>query len=261
MTLTLLNLDDLFRFLFVVVRLSAIVLPLPFLGARMVPAQLKVVLVVVLSVSVYPAIQTQKILMPLGPVHLAVMLLSELCIGFLIGFVAQVLFAGIQLSGELINQQMGLSIASLIDPVHNQQSSLISNFQYIVAALMFFSGQAHHWFIYAMAESLHRIPLGELTAPQAMVTVLVTLLGQACIAAIKIAAPLIVTLLLANIAMGIVARLVPQMNIFLLGVPVSFGVGLVVLGLALPYFLGVMRILFTQLGSNLFTLIRLLSGE
>jgi flagellar biosynthesis protein FliR len=174
--------------------------------------------------------------------------------------VAQVLFAGVQLGGELMNQQMGLSMASLLDPQQPQQSSVIANFQYIVATLVFFSGQAHHLFIYAMAESLHTIPLMEFSAPQAVITALVGLLGKACIAAIKLAAPLIVTLVLTNIALGIMARLVPQLNIFLLSAPVSIGVGLVVLGMALPYFLGGMRTVFTQLGSDLLTLIRILGG-
>src|SRR4029450_10951107 len=123
MTLTILSLEDLWRFLFVVVRLSAIILPLPFFGSRMLPVQLKIVLVLMLSMSAYPAVQTQKILLRLGPVHVAVLLLGGLCIGLLIGFVAPLLFAGIQLGGELMSQQMGLSLASLLDPENAHQSS------------------------------------------------------------------------------------------------------------------------------------------
>jgi flagellar biosynthetic protein FliR len=260
MTLTILSLEDLWRFLFVVVRLSAILLPLPFLGMRLIPAQLKVVLVLVMSVGVYPAVQTQPILIPLGPVHLVVLLLGELCIGLLIGLVAQVLFSGIQLGGELMNQQMGLSMASILDPENAQQSSVVTNFQYIVATLVFFSGSAHHWFIHAMAESLHMVPLLQVSVSQTMVSALVTLVGKAGVAAVQLAAPLVVTLVLTNIALGIVERLVPQMHMFLLGVPVSVGVGLLVLWCAQPYFLGTMQGLFTQLGRQLFTVMRLLGG-
>jgi len=260
MTITILSLDEVFRFLFLMVRLSAMVLPLPFLGSRMVPAQLKVVFLIVLSCGLYPAVRMQKVPIPLGPGHLSLLLLGELSIGLLIGFVAQVMFAGIQLGGELINQQMGLSMASVLDPQNNQQISIVTNFQYILAALLFFSGQAYHWFIYAMAESLHVIPLLEFTAAETALTFLVGLLGKACITAVKIAAPLIVVLILTNIAMGLVARLVPQMNIFMLSFPVTFGVGLIGLGLALPSFLAGVRDLYARLGGDLFALLRLLGG-
>jgi flagellar biosynthetic protein FliR len=260
MTITILSLDEVFRFLFLLTRLSAMVLPLPFLGSRIVPAQLKVVFLVVLSFGLYPAIRMQKVPLPSGPGHLGLLLLGELCIGLLIGFVAQVMFVGIQLSGELINQQMGLSMASILDPQNTQQISIISNFQYVLAALLFFSGPGYHWFIYAMAESLHVIPLLEFTAAETVLTFLVGLLGKTCITAVKIAAPLVVILILTNIAMGLVARLVPQMNVFMLSFPVTLGVGLVALGLTLPSFLVVVRDLFTRLGGDLFALLRLLGG-
>jgi len=104
------------------------------------------------------------------------------------------------------------------------------------------------------------VPLMHLSASQTLVTALITLLGKSCIAAVKIAAPLIVTLVLSNIALGIMARLVPHLNVFLLSFAVSIGVGLVVLWCAQPYFLGVMRTLMQQLGHDLLTLMRLLAG-
>lgn len=261
MTLTIASLEDLFRFLFVLTRLGAMLLPLPFLGSRIVPVQLKVVFVLVLSVSVYPAVQTQPVPVPLGPVHLAGLLLGELFTGLLIGYAAQALFAGIQLGGEVMNQQMGLGLVHLFDPQNTQQISLVTHFQYVIATLVFFSGSVHHGFIHAMAESLHVIPLVEFAAPKTVVLTLVTLLGKACIVALKIAAPLLMTLLLTNLALGIVARLVPQMNVFLVSLPVSFGVGLVVLGISMAYVVGGLRLGFAQLGSDLLLVMRLLGGK
>jgi flagellar biosynthetic protein FliR len=260
MTLTIPDLTDLLRFLFVAVRLSAILLPLPFLGARMVPSQLKVIFVLVMSLSVYPAVQNQPVPIPLGPVHLGVLVCSELCLGLLIGFVALVLFSGIQLGGELMNQQMGLGIASLLNPESTEESTLITNFQYITAILVFFAGSGHHWFFHAMAESVQLVPLLHFSASPTLLTTFVALCGQASVAAVKIAAPLVITVLLTNIAMGVVARLVPQMNVFVLDFPLIFGVGLLALWCALPYVLGAFRTLFTQLGGNLLTMLRLLGG-
>ena len=202
--------------------------------------------------------QTQSFPTPSSPLPLGLLMLGELCIGLMIGFVAQILFTGVQFGGEIINQQMGLSLANIFDPENGQQNSIVTNFQYILAVLIFFSVGAHHWFIYAMAESLHTVPLLGFTLAQGVVMSLVTLLGNACIMAIKIAAPVMATLFLTTLAMGLVARLVPQMNIFMLSMPVTLGVGLLVLGWALPYFLGGLRMLFEQLGRDFLLVIRLL---
>jgi flagellar biosynthetic protein FliR len=260
MTLTILSLEELLRFLFLTVRLSALVMALPLFSGRIIPAPIKGVCIVALSVNFYPLVQQQPVPIPLGPVHLGLLILGELLVGMLIGFVAQILFAGIQLSGEIMNQQMGLSFANIVDPQNGQQSSLISNFQYIFAVLLFFSMQAHHWFIQAMAESLHAIPLLGSTVPTTVGTVIVRIFSQAFVVAVQIAAPIFATLLLVNIGLGIMARLVPQMNVFILGFPVTIGVGMIILIGALPYYTGGIRSLFGQLSSSMRTVIQLLGG-
>jgi flagellar biosynthetic protein FliR len=260
MTLTLLSLEELWRFLFLTVRLSALMFALPFFSSRVIPAPLKVVCIVTLSVSFYPIVQRQSIPVPFGAVHLGLLILGELLVGLLIGFVAQVLFASIQLGGELMNQQMGLSLASILDPQNGQQSSIISNFQYILAFLLFFTGHAHHWVIQAMAESLHAIPLLGSTLPTTVVPFLVQLFSKAFVMAVQIAAPIIAALLLANVGMGIVARLVPQMNVFILSFPVTIGVWLIMLAGTLPYYTGSLWTLFGQLSSSMRTLIQMLAG-
>lgn len=260
MTLTLLHLEELWRFLFLTVRLSALMFTLPFFSSRAIPASLKVVCIVTLSVSFYPIVQHQSVPMPFGPVHLGLLILGELLVGWLIGFVAQVLFASIQLGGELINQQMGLSLASILDPQNGQQSSIISNFQYILAFLLFLTLPAHHWVIRAMAESLHAIPLLGSTLPTSVVPFLVQLFSQAFVMAVQIAAPIMAALLLANVGMGIVARLVPQMNVFILSFPVTIGVGLIMLAGMLPYYTGSLQTLFGQLSRSMRTLMQMLAG-
>jgi flagellar biosynthetic protein FliR len=260
MTLTIFSLEELWRVLFLTVRLSALLLALPFFNTRMLPAALKVICLVTLSVSFYPMVQPQPVPLPLGSVHLGLLVLGELFVGLLIGFVAQLLFVSIQLGGELLNQQMGLSLATILDPQNGQQSSVISNFQYILAVLLFFAMHAHHWFIVAMAESLHTIPLLGSRLPTTVMAFLLVTLAKACVAAVQIAAPIIAALLLANVGMGIVARLVPQMNVFILSFPVTIGVGLLMLIGTLPYYSGVLRGLFGQLQSSMRTIMQLLGG-
>lgn len=260
MTLSLFALDDVLRFWFLLVRLSAMVLTLPVLSFRIVPSHLKIVLVIALSVSLYPAVRTQHMPVLQGPLHLGMLILGELCLGMLVGFLVQVVFAGIQLGGMLMNQQMGLSMANILDPQNGQQTSIIENFQYVLAILLFFSVSAHHWFLYTMAESLHAMPLLGFRVPGDLARPLVALLGQAFIHAVKLAAPVMVALLLVNVAMGIVARLVPQMNVFTLSFPVNLGVGLIVFALALPFLMADMRQIYMQMGRDLMGFITMLGG-
>jgi flagellar biosynthesis protein FliR len=260
MTLELPALDVLMRFLLLTVRLGAMVLVLPFWDSRLVPSHLKILLVFLLSFGLYPAVHMQQVPVPQSVGVLALLVLGEVFLGMRFGFVVQIVFVGVQLSGELISQQMGLSMATIFDPQNARQTSIIANFQYVVSALVFFSTSAHHWCLHALAESLHRIPLLEFAASPTVGMALVALLANAFVVAVKIAAPVLVVLLLVTFGMGIVARLVPQMNVFMLSFPVNLGVGLLIFSLALFYLLGETRVLFGKLGHDFVFIIRVL-GE
>ena len=218
-------------------------------------------LILMLSVALYPLVQTQQVVIPQRLGHLGLIVVSEMLIGLTIGFVAQILFAGIQLGGEIISQQMGLNFATIFDPQNAHQVSLIAHFQDVLAMLLFLSGSAHHWFIIAMAESLQSIPLGALSASGAVLPVILTLLGKACVIAIQLAAPVSIALLLATLVLGVMARLVPQLNVFMLSFPATLGLGLVMLALALPSVMGGIQLAFGQLGNDLVQVIRVLGAR
>jgi flagellar biosynthesis protein FliR len=261
MTLSLLTPETLIVFLLLTIRIGAIVLSLPLLDSRNIPAQLKVLLILMLSMALYPLVQTQQVVIPQRLGHLGLVVVSEMLIGLTIGFVAQLLFAGIQLGGEIISQQMGLHMATIFDPNSAHQASLVAHFQYVLAMLMFLSSSAHHWFIIAMAESLQSIPLAGLSTSGAVLPVILTLLGKACIIAIQLAAPVSIALLLATIVLGVMARLVPQLNVFMLSFPATLGLGLIMLALALPSVMGGIQLAFGQLGNDLVQVIRVLGAR
>src|SRR6266699_1858998 len=242
MTLSLLTPETLIVFLFLTIRIGAIVLSLPLLDSRNIPAQLKVLFILMLGVALYPLVQTQQVVIPQRLGHLGLVVVSEMLIGLTIGFVAQLLFAGIQLGGEIISQQMGLNMATIFDPTSAHQVSLVTHLQYVLAMLMFLSSSAHHWFIIAMAESLQSIPLAGLSTSGAVL-------------------PVILALLLATLVLGVIARLVPQLNVFMLSFPATLGLGLVMLALALPAVMGGIQLAFGQLGNDLVQVIRMLGAR
>ena len=260
MTIPLVTPDELFRFFLLLVRVSAVILTFPLLNSRALPSPFKIVFVVILSMSLYPVVRTQNLLIPQGPIHLGLFVLGEMLVGMLVGFIGQIVFAGLQLGGTLMDTQMGLSLANILDPQNGAQITIIANLQYLMGTLLFLSIQGHHVLIAAMAESLHTIPLLDFNVPISVGRLLVTLMGKAFVMAIRIAAPVIVTLLLTKFAMGIIARMVPQMNIFILSFPLNLGIGLLFLGLALPYVIWGIREWFGEMHRNLFLIIRLMAG-
>ena len=165
---------------------------LPLISSRNIPNQIKILFVFLLSLGLYPMVQHQQLDMPSSLMPLALLVVGELLIGFIIGFVAQIFFMIAQMAGEMISQQMGLSLATTFNPQLNQPTALISDVQYILSVLIFFSLSAHHWFILAMAESFRIVPLLNFSLPPELGMALITFLGNAFVSAIKIAAPMMV---------------------------------------------------------------------
>ena len=260
MIIPLFTVDEIFRFFLLLVRISAVILTFPVLNSRVIPSQVKIILIVMLSFSLYPAIHAHNLLFPNTLIHLGFYILGEMFIGMLVGFTGQIIFTGLQLAGTLMDNQMGLSMANTVDPQNGHQITITSNFQYIMGILIFLAVNGHHALITVMAESLHSIPLLQFNISMNVGKLLVILMGKAFVMAIRIAAPVIVTILLTNIAMGIIARTVPQMNIFILSFPMNLGIGTLVLTLALPYILWSMRNLFSQMNRDLFMMIHLIAG-
>ncbi|NTW15965.1 MAG: flagellar biosynthetic protein FliR, partial [Syntrophaceae bacterium] len=169
------------------------------------------------------------------------------------------IFDGIQLAGQLIGFQMGFSIVNVIDPVNNEQVSIIAQFQYLIAMLVFLIMNGHHIFLYAIAESFRIIPpLGFHFSGELMQSVVVFVKNMLEVA-IKTGAPIIAVLLFTSVGMGLIARTVPQINIFIVGFPLQIAIGLVSLGVTLPIFLRVLGGYFSHLEVEIISLLRLMN--
>lgn len=179
-------------------------------------------------------------------------------IGVMVGFAGRLIFDGIQLAGQLIGFQMGFSIVNVIDPVNNEQVSIISQFQYLIAMLIFLVMNGHHIFLYAIAESFRILPpLGFHFSGELMQLMLVFVRNMLEVA-IKTGAPIIAVLLFMSVGMGLVARTVPQINIFIVGFPLQIAIGLIGIGVTLPMFLRVVETYFSNLEGEIVLLLRLM---
>ncbi len=224
-------------FVIILARVSGVMITAPVLNDANIPPQVKIAVTLLLSLVFYPVVV--RPVLPANPdiVRLILLTLGEVAVGVLIGFTAQMLFAGIGLAGEVIGFQMGLGIANVFDPVTQTQVSQISQLQTVMALMLFVALNGHHLFIEALAESYSVVPPGTLAITAGGVKHFMGVAGQMFVLGVQLGAPLIVALLAANFSIGLVARAVPQVNIFVVGFPFTIALGMLLLMLAMPFFL------------------------
>jgi len=232
---------DVISFLLVFMRVGGILIMMPIFGEQVVPNRVKAALSVVVAILVYPLLHlstppslaesTLQLLLALG---------GEVLIGVVMGFVARVVFAAVQTAGELMGVQMGVAMANVIDPISSTQVSILSEFLYLVALLVFVTVDGHHLFLGAITESYHLIPpLGGIFGVDAA-RELVLLTQSVLVTGFRLAAPVIAVVIFVNVGLGLIARTVPQVNVFIVGFPLQVFVGLLFLGLAMPVMVALM---------------------
>jgi flagellar biosynthetic protein FliR len=245
-------------FILIILRVSAMIITIPILGDRIVPFRIKAGLSLLITLLIFPFVQTAAWRLSADVFSLVFRMAGEIMIGVMIGFIGRLIFDGIQLAGQLIGFQMGFSIVNVIDPVNNEQVSIIAQFQYLIAMLVFLIMNGHHIFLYAIAESFRIIPpLGFHFSGELMQLVVVFVKNMLDVA-IKTGAPIIAVLLFTSVGMGLIARTVPQINIFIVGFPLQIAIGLISVGVTLPIFVRVLGSYFSHLEWEIISLLRLM---
>jgi flagellar biosynthetic protein FliR len=208
----------------------------PVLGSEAVPLRIRaaiaffVALVILPTVAVPEAVRTEAA----SGGRLLFALAIETVIGVAIGLVAQFLFAGVLLAGELAGVEMGLGMGGLIDPQLQTRTTAIAEWQHVIAILVLLAVDGHHVILRAVAESFDRLPLGATSVSGEGIALALALAGEIFVVGLKIAAPVLVLVVLANVAMGALARLIPQLNVMAVGFPVNIAAGFLALALAQP---------------------------
>jgi len=245
-------------FLLVLARVSAMLVFAPVFGSRSVPTQLKAGLSLLVSVLLALSLQFQPVGV-VGGLGFALQLAGEVLIGIAVGYVATLMFAAVQLAGELVGVQMGFGIVNVIDPMTSIQVSIIGQFKFMIAILLFLAVNGHRVMLEAVGQSFLVIPPGQMVLETGIGEHFGNLFGKMLVVSVKLAAPVLVALLLASFAEGIIARTVPQINIFIVGFGIRIAFGIFVLMLSVGFFVVVMSRQFSQLPVELARLFQILS--
>ena len=246
-------------FMLVLSRVAGIFAALPVFGGHSLPARIKVFTVFIITLVCFPALSVTLPQIPSDAFSLGLLAFSEIMIGLTLAFITQIIFAAVEFSGQIIGMQMGLTISSIIDPTRGTQTQIMSVVQSLFATLMFLSLNIHHLFIRAIMDSFKVIPLGGWHLSGELINFLVMRTADIFIIGVRLAAPVMVALLLATVALGIMARAFPQMNIFMISMPLNVGLGLIILGMTLTIFFHVLEVSFGNLKGQIDTLYRLMA--
>lgn len=219
--------------LLVLTRLTGALLFNPLLGRRSVPAIAKVGLALLLTVIIFPTLKLTPVAFP-TPLSFMLALVREMLIGYALGLVVNLFIAWVLMAGEIMDMEMGSSVSKIYDPQSGISMPITGTALNIMFTLIFFSTNGHLTLIKIVAESLTMFPPGPQMVAFEVGRYLTMMLGDMIMLALKLAMPVLAIELLSEAGLGVLMRIVPQINVFVVGIQIKLAIGLIVVVLALP---------------------------
>lgn len=258
MDLQLIPLAQFQIFLICTARVAGFISAIPVLFSSQAPARIKVGLVFTLSLLLFPILSPALPKIDLSPISLLLLIINETILGLLLGLMSRLIFTAVEFSGTIIGYQMGFAAANVFDPQHQNQISLISQFQNVFAILIFLALDGHHVFIKTVARSYQLLPPGHLNLSGEAIPFLMELTTRMFTLGVQFSAPVLAVLLLSGLILGILARVFPQLNVFMLSFPLNIGISFVVIALTLDMVTSLLRREFDALGEHILTMLQYL---
>src|SRR3954468_13984616 len=236
-------------FMLVFARIGAMVMLLPGLGESNIPVRIKLAVAVLLTLVILPLHRQAYQIDMQSAAPLVVMMIHELIVGIVLGATARVTLSALQVGGAVIAQQMGLGFVTSVDPTQGQQGVLIGNFLTMLGVTLLFATDSHYLVIAALNDSYAVFSPGETVSSGDVAALATRAFSAAFRLGLQLSGPFLVFGLVFNIGLGVLARLMPQMQVYFVGMPLSIFAGFLVLavvltammGTYLDYFIGVMH--------------------
>ncbi len=231
-------------FLLVFVRMTGLFVVAPIFGRRNIPAYFKIgfaffTALILVNTTVLQTVQYDDNLL-----GYALLIMKEFLIGLSMGYVAYLTYTAIYIAGEVIDMQIGFGVVNVMDPISNIQVPITSNVYFIISMLLFLSMNGHHMLIRALFDSFTSLPPGKAVFDMEISDSILGIFGTVLATGVRIAAPVVATILILDVALGTISRMVPQMNIFVIGMPLKIIVGLIIIVITMPMFISVMKSVF-----------------
>jgi flagellar biosynthetic protein FliR len=233
---------------------------IPF-AASYIPSQVKVWLAAVVAFLIFMINYRTPVQIAGSTFGYILQLVGEVLIGCILGFLTQIVFAAFQLAGQMLDMQIGFGMVSVLDPQSGIEVPLFGNFLYLIALLCFFVMGGHQVLLSCIAQSYKILPVGGgLHLGGSFYNYIFGMAGEMFLIAFKLAIPVLGSLVVSELVLGIIARTVPQMNIFIISMPMNIGLGLGLVMVIIPVFVWAFETQFNQLFQQLSNVLTILHG-
>ncbi len=243
-------------FALVLMRMTAFVVSSAIFGATTVSSQVKILLSITLAVLLYPSVKVGHIDYLVISDDIILLVARELLIGLTLGFITRLFFFVVTITGDLMSISIGLNASQLFNPLLGQNGNTLEQFYAVLGTLVFLAVNGHHMLISALAQSFDVIPVSSLTLNIGVYGEIALFLQSILLMSIKICAPVIVAILVTNLAMGILGRAIPQINVLVTSMPVTIMIGLAVIFICLPLFVVEMNGIMDATAGNLIAVMK-----
>lgn len=230
-------------FLWPLARILALVLSAPVLSNPAFPVRMQVVLAIMITLVVAPTLGSPPAIDPGSLIGLLI-LAQQIIIGLALGFAIRLVFVAVETAGELAGLQMGLGFATFFDPQNASRTPVVGQFLGLVAMLAFLAADGHLQMIYLLSRSFSTLPISAAALEAPTFIMLTNWGGEIFRSGVLLALPVLAALLFVNLALGVLTRAAPQLNLFAVGFPLTLALGLLMLSLSLPFFTPALERLF-----------------
>ncbi len=226
--------QHLVAFILTLGRIAPLFLIAPLFSSRMIPARARGVAAVAIAIGFSPVVGKDA-KFGTDAVTLGGLMLKEILVGIAFAFIIQCLFAAVSAAGSLLDTSIGFSFGQQLDPITNSQSGVISQVYSLVGVMVFVVIGGDAWVIRGLAETYDEVPLDSMPKLGALTAGVQTAFSHFLVAALEVAAPVLLAVILTDVAFGVVSRVMPQLNVFAVGFPAKILVGFLLIGASLPF--------------------------
>lgn len=228
--------EKLLCFALVLTRLSAFFLILPVFGWNAIPMQIKAAGVVLMAfffalVSPFTVNASQ-----ISGVEAAILIANEAIYGMALGLAVTVVFSAVKLSGSIIEQQMGMSMAQIVDPLTGEETETMASMLEMIFIMLFLAANGHHLFLLIVSRSYETFPVGTVPTVPIMAAGVIEAGSAMLLASLRLAGPVLAAFLVLLVVLAVLARIVPEMDILFISFPMRIGLGLLMVAVFMPFF-------------------------
>lgn len=240
-------------FLLVMVRTSGIFIFSPFFSSQNIPNIMKIGLSFSISLLIT---STLNITPDFNNEMIILLIVKELMVGIIIGFIAYAFFSAFYVMGQIIDMKIGFGMANVIDPQNRIQVPLMGNFYYILSFLLLMSINGHHLIISALVDSYKYLPLGGFKYTGDTMNLLINSLSKSFEIGFKLSTPIVAIIFLTDVVLGIISKTIPQMNVFVVGMPLKVIIGLLIILISMPIFFTAVSGIFDLIINDIYKFIK-----